>query len=346
MYWIWRQREEDGPLADENDWGQILRLCVACTAFEPRDTGGRDPADVELLPHSMKIIVKTSTAGECGENITREGAKAIFEAVDTLKRYNPDNDATFYWVHFLEWCKSRGAGFIKIYGETWAQDLRARTKFTEQSMPAAIKRLLKILRTRTGGQKWFGRVWPYPVSSTDATVTYVVNVQVRINRDPDLKAELLQESMDELKACLQEFATDETKPNSILQADLVDYFDVLTMDPPLAPGLPKFVPPANAADEHSPAVTSLVDAAFADSRFRTALDAMSRLRHDPSHAGIEYEVGYEDRHEGLMWKALEAWVGRRQTEEEEWIPTHRIRKIRRKKHGIVVWDKETRMDET
>ena len=72
---------------------------------------------------------------------------------------------------------------------------------------------------------------------------------------------------------------------------------------------------------------------------------MNRLRWDPSHQAIEYEIGYVDRFEkDLIWKRLEEWES--VTEEEEFVPEHRIRQMRRKDDHFVVWDRGARLDLT
>jgi len=79
-------------------------------------------------------------------------------------------------------------------------------------------------------------------------------------------------------------------------------------------------------------------------KFPPASQALSRLRWDPAHTLYEYEVGYLDRFEGLMWLPLEQWG--KETEDEEFIPEHRIRILRRiEKQGVssVVWDREKRI---
>ncbi|EMC99599.1 hypothetical protein BAUCODRAFT_144996 [Baudoinia panamericana UAMH 10762] len=84
-------------------------------------------------------------------------------------------------------------------------------------------------------------------------------------------------------------------------------------------------------------------------KLRTASQAISRLRHDPAHFGIEYEVGYEDRFEGLKWISLHDW-GKAATEDEDFIPEHRIRQIRQKGGSYedeqVVWDRRKKVDQT
>lgn len=80
-------------------------------------------------------------------------------------------------------------------------------------------------------------------------------------------------------------------------------------------------------------------------KFRDARGAINRLRHDTAHSGIEYDVGYLDRFEGMRWMALENWGGKG-TEEEDFIPEHRVRQIVRPVDGVVVWDREERVDRT
>ena len=109
-------------------------------------------------------------------------------------------------------------------------------------------------------------------------------------------------------------------------------------------------------------------------KLRSAHSAISRLRHDPAHANFEYEVGYvikghkahPQRHpeihcvtvanpspfsyvdrfkNTLVWMPLEMWGGRA-TEDEDFIPEHRIRQFKRSTDGTVIWDREKRLDLT
>ncbi|KAK6438907.1 3-keto-steroid reductase [Oleoguttula sp. CCFEE 5521] len=70
------------------------------------------------------------------------------------------------------------------------------------------------------------------------------------------------------------------------------------------------------------------------SKFPTASAVLSRLRWDPKYAAEHYEVGYMDRFVGLLWLPLEKWG--HATEDEEFIPAHRIRTFRRVRDGAVV----------
>ncbi|KAM0720283.1 hypothetical protein Q7P37_004419 [Cladosporium fusiforme] len=79
-------------------------------------------------------------------------------------------------------------------------------------------------------------------------------------------------------------------------------------------------------------------------KFPPAAKILSRLRWDPAHYSYKYEVGYKDRFEGLLWMPLEDWG--RETEEEDFIPEHRIEKVRRVIQGgsrTVVYDRVERV---
>lgn len=78
-------------------------------------------------------------------------------------------------------------------------------------------------------------------------------------------------------------------------------------------------------------------------KFPPASQVLSRLRWDPAHTPYHYKVGYLDRFEGLMWLPLEQWG--KETEDEEFIPEHRIRIFKRVGKGdtdVVVWDRKNR----
>lgn len=104
-------------------------------------------------------------------------------------------------------------------------------------------------------------------------------------------------------------------------------------------------PPADPAPPTPPPPPMPTPQRKSEGRFRTAAAAISRLQHDPAHAGIEYDVGYLDRFAGMMWMALGEWGGRA-SEDEDWIPEHRIREIVRARDGVVVWSREERRDWT
>jgi uncharacterized protein (UPF0248 family) len=60
---------------------------------------------------------------------------------------------------------------------------------------------------------------------------------------------------------------------------------------------------------------------------------------------VEYDLAYEDRFEGLVWMGLEDWGGK-ETEDEDFIPAHRVRVLRRREDLHVVWNRARRVDLT
>jgi uncharacterized protein (UPF0248 family) len=100
--------------------------------------------------------------------------------------------------------------------------------------------------------------------------------------------------------------------------------------------------------------STIISSSSSPKKFRPFSSALSRLRWDPQHRGIVYEVGYIDRFptasadaDGLLWKPLDTW--QKHTEEEDFVPEHRVRRIRKVGDGeekTVVWDRERRIDGT
>ena len=74
-------------------------------------------------------------------------------------------------------------------------------------------------------------------------------------------------------------------------------------------------------------------------RFRHGIDVYHRILHDilPAH---DFELGYEDRFDGIMWMAVEHF--RNTGDEVTEIPFHRVRMYRYK--GEIVWDRDRRID--
>jgi uncharacterized protein (UPF0248 family) len=77
-------------------------------------------------------------------------------------------------------------------------------------------------------------------------------------------------------------------------------------------------------------------------KFRSATDALNRIRWDVSMDSSDYLVGYEDRFIGAQEKALDSWKA--EQTDEEFIPQHRILYFKRKSDGVIVWDRRSRVD--
>ncbi|KIW09462.1 uncharacterized protein PV09_00342 [Verruconis gallopava] len=69
---------------------------------------------------------------------------------------------------------------------------------------------------------------------------------------------------------------------------------------------------------------------------------LNRLKWDHAFDSTDYVVVYEDRHEGLMESPVDSWTT--ESTEETFVPMHRIRSIKRKSTGMIVWHREERID--
>ncbi|SPO02626.1 related to poly(A) polymerase [Cephalotrichum gorgonifer] len=77
-------------------------------------------------------------------------------------------------------------------------------------------------------------------------------------------------------------------------------------------------------------------------KLRPAADVMNRLRWDDKMDPADYLVGYEDRFVGIIEKGLGDW--KTEQTDEEFIPQHRIAYFKRRRDGVVVWDRAARID--
>ena len=77
-------------------------------------------------------------------------------------------------------------------------------------------------------------------------------------------------------------------------------------------------------------------------KLRPASDVLNRLRWDPALDADDFVVGYEDRFLGVRETALGKW--KTEQTDEEFIPQHRVVYFKRRSDGIIVWDREKRID--
>lgn len=205
--------------------------------------------------------------------------------------------------------------FLKIQAECWTSNRHNRQQFWDRHLPSSLKTMQQSIPYALSP-----RLWPSPVggSSTSESRTYILgfssigHLQLdSLNELPYNQAEALitveKCSLEELRA----FVTQSERT---------------------------FSTPTSTATDLRPSHDEI-----RNQKFRTASSVLSRLRWDPAHTGKSYDVGYLDRFEGLKWLALDEWG--KATEDEDFIPEHRIRQIKRK-DGVVVWDREKRFDWT
>lgn len=73
-----------------------------------------------------------------------------------------------------------------------------------------------------------------------------------------------------------------------------------------------------------------------------AKSVVNRIKHDPSLYASDVSITYLDRHDGLMTKKFNDW--QTDTTDDDFIPTHRVRAFVRTRDGLVLWDREKRID--
>ena len=78
-------------------------------------------------------------------------------------------------------------------------------------------------------------------------------------------------------------------------------------------------------------------------KFRTAADVLNRLRWDANLNSGDYIVGYEDRFVGARERPVEQWKS--EQTDEEFIPQHRILYFKRKRDGVILWERRSRIDD-
>lgn len=108
------------------------------------------------------------------------------------------------------------------------------------------------------------------------------------------------------------------------------------------------------SEEQEPqaATTSLLESN--KQRFRPFQEILHRLKWDPVFNIEDYVVGYLERFEGIKEMPATSWI--RDFSDEEWIPMHRVRYVKRVRMSTnaesadegpdlgVVWDRDGRLD--
>jgi uncharacterized protein (UPF0248 family) len=80
----------------------------------------------------------------------------------------------------------------------------------------------------------------------------------------------------------------------------------------------------------------------ANKKLTPASAILNRLKWDDALDSSDFVVVYEDRHAGLMETPVDAWST--ESTEETFIPMHRVRAVKKKSTGMVVWHREERID--
>jgi len=80
-------------------------------------------------------------------------------------------------------------------------------------------------------------------------------------------------------------------------------------------------------------------------KLRSAGDILDRLRWDPSIDLANYTISYLERFEGIKEIPASSWI--RESTDEDFIPMHRIRNIKRTQadgQQEMVWDRDNKID--
>ena len=88
---------------------------------------------------------------------------------------------------------------------------------------------------------------------------------------------------------------------------------------------------------------SILEPQVSTPALRPALDILNRILHDPKMDSENYIVGYLDRIAGIKEMPVSWWKAEDSTA-EDFIPQSRIRYFKRKSDGVIVWEREGRVD--
>jgi uncharacterized protein (UPF0248 family) len=290
-----------------------------------------------MAHHSVQSILTPSgrSVHDPPPHIAANSHATIESEIDQLSQ-NPDLISLSPEQHYQRFCQNFQATIL-VSAECWAVD-RQRETFHSQ-LTTQITQIAKHLHDlRLEPQDL--RFWPHASKPSEDEWLYAVGIN-RLNpkipspQTADLQTSLLPSHLD-LPSFLG-LATLNLCPKEQALALPTKHVALDPSPPPSqicnACALPLPSPP-------SPSTPT----APSSNKFPPAAQVLSRLRWDPAHKPFDYEVGYLDRFEGLMWLPMEQWG--KATEEEDFIPEHRIRVFRRVERDggrTVVWDREGRV---
>jgi uncharacterized protein (UPF0248 family) len=240
-----------------------------------------------------------------------------------------DLRAERYYQNFCD----RYSEVILITAECWSP--KRRESF-HSDLVNEIAHLPERSRKAGSDLKAF-RIWPHAFRPSNDEWVYVIGVQLPLSRKSDTSQPM--GTRTSRKASSKPYLTlDATIGTSTIRiCSVVEAKNLPERHSMVCP-----LPPNNTTD--TPTFPSTSKVPSPSNKFPPASQVLSRLRWDPVHTSHDYEVGYLDRFEGLMWLPLEHWG--KETEDEEFIPEHRIRIFRRvetKSKHVVVWDRERRI---
>lgn len=276
--------------------------------------------------------VQTSSGVHLATDLTIDGVFAIKEAQDSSAQTRHHlisgqlaTEPSGYDV-FLK----RYPIYLTVSLECWSTSKPSRRQIIETELPTAIKLLAEKIRDSNMHTL---RIWPTPISEGGGG-NYVLGVAARFGEEKVVQSEVLASAVAAEPHLFYNRAEAIITLAAYTRAEFPQAYP--------APG-PQRVYTSAAAPLAGPGHRLETSET---SRFRPASSALARLRHDPRHASTDYEVGYQDRFDEdgvLKWISLEDWGGK-ETEDEDFIPMHRIRQVKRTSDGRVVWCRDRRID--
>lgn len=245
-------------------------------------------------------------------HIAANSHATIESEIDQLSQ-NPDSISLSTEQYYQRFCQNSHATIL-VSAECWVVD-RQREAFHSQ-LTTQITHLAKHLRGFNLGPQDL-RFWPQAFKPSEDEWLYAVGINrlhPTISSSPtaDLQNSLSTSQLD-LPSSLG-LATLTLCPREQALA-----LPTRHVEPPPSPS--QFCDTCASPVPSPP--SSSTPTTPSSNRFPPAAQVLSRLRWDPAHKPFEYEVGYLDRFEGLMWLPMEQWG--KATEEEDFIPEHRIR---------------------
>ena len=303
----------------------LLWLVFKVWSQDPRDivnkclTRLQDPSELAGLSTPSDRAAYSAPAGLSADNrLAVAGvASIVLQPPSQLSRED-------YFARFVE-----SGQIVRVHA--WCFSIKDSTRFQSK-----LVRLIASLRISLGQTVSSLRIWPYSLRSTETEWMYLVSMA----GDCDSKAveqvgtEFL-EKLDGTGGIAFDMPERGEDRDPLQHADGMSYQVSRRFDRSRFMDLN--ITGAQRTSSTAESVSELITTA--NGKQPSASHVLSRLRWDPAYVNESYEVGYLDRFEGIKWLPLELWG--KATEDEDFIPEHRIRVFR--KIGVgkkgVVWER-------
>nr|POE62807.1 hypothetical protein CFP56_03711 [Quercus suber] len=333
------------PSGSLDSEGLLCLLYTALVTYNSVDATDKPLLDVtRLLECFIQGAITTFSSGGrlkspkgrlLLSHVTSSAAEAIQDALTSLRQSMSNLDTAFkisLEQAYHSFIRQASLDF-RLYSLT-TESYSIKTSELYHFIDDLPSTLVKYLETRSELQY---RIWPHPLVRRDPSnghgiyTTHIVAIKHRHNPD------LLETTS--LPTQAEDFLMQRAPAGVTYTLTPVESSESLLIDACIPQPLPTF----DLATLKSPAYTRAAPHHDPARPFRPAGKALSRALHDPTHQHTDFEVGYHDRFDGLLWIALPQW-GHKATEDEDFIPEHRVLKLRRVEDRVVVWDREERKD--